>query len=167
MIVYWLHFFADATHPSSVMGVLNKSPSQSVTVAQRTRRALGNEQSRSSIPGSVGYISYPMFIEPMITRVPSGFSGYIWLDKKNCVIRKIIMKWKWYTYDKLKWCFRRWWFSYFISHPHQQLRMQPTQSGALSDPHTARSTRSFCCRGFKLDSEHRGFDTLRYQVTSC
>ena len=44
----------------------------------------------SSIPGSVGYISYPMFIEPMITRVTSGFSGYIWLDtkivlkKENC-----------------------------------------------------------------------------------
>ena len=43
----------------------------------------------SSIPGSVGYISYPMFIEPMITWVPSGFSGYIWLDtkivlKKSC-----------------------------------------------------------------------------------
>ena len=25
---------------------------------------------------------YPMFIEPMITRVPSGFSEYIWLDTK-------------------------------------------------------------------------------------
>ena len=25
---------------------------------------------------------YPMFIEPTITRVPSGFSGYIWLDTK-------------------------------------------------------------------------------------
>ena len=42
----------------------------------------------SSIPGSVGYIlSYPMFIlnsslEPTITWVPSGFSGYIWLDTK-------------------------------------------------------------------------------------
>ena len=35
----------------------------------------------SSIPGSVGYI-YPMFIEPTITWVPSGFSGYIWLDTK-------------------------------------------------------------------------------------
>ena len=35
-----------------------------------------------SIPGGVGYISYPMFIEPKITRVPSGFSGYIWLDTK-------------------------------------------------------------------------------------
>ena len=34
-----------------------------------------------SIPGSV-YISYPMFIEPTITWVPSGFSGYIWLDTK-------------------------------------------------------------------------------------
>ena len=27
--------------------------------------------------------TYPMFIEPMITPVPSGFSGYIWLDKWN------------------------------------------------------------------------------------
>ena len=26
--------------------------------------------------------TYPMFIEPMITRVPPGFSGYIWLDTK-------------------------------------------------------------------------------------
>ena len=39
----------------------------------------------SSITGFVGYISYPMFIEPTITWVPSGFSGYIWLDTKNCV----------------------------------------------------------------------------------
>ena len=36
----------------------------------------------SSIPGSVGYISYPMFIEPMISRVSLRFSGYIWLDTK-------------------------------------------------------------------------------------
>ena len=36
----------------------------------------------SSIPDSVGYISYLMFIEPMITSVSSGFSGYIWLDTK-------------------------------------------------------------------------------------
>ena len=27
--------------------------------------------------------SYPMFIEPTITRVPSWFSGYIWLDTKK------------------------------------------------------------------------------------
>ena len=45
------------------------------------RLPLGTEQVVSSIPGSVGYI-YPMFIEPTITRVPSGFSGYIWLDTK-------------------------------------------------------------------------------------
>ena len=32
-----------------------------------------------SIPGSVGYISYPMFNEPTIAWVPSGFSWYIWL----------------------------------------------------------------------------------------
>ena len=36
----------------------------------------------SSIPGSDGYISYPMFIEPTITWVLSGFSWYIWLDTK-------------------------------------------------------------------------------------
>ena len=30
------------------------------------------------------YISTPMFIEPTITCDPSGFSGYIWLDKKLC-----------------------------------------------------------------------------------
>ena len=31
---------------------------------------------------------YPMFIEPTITWVPSGFSGYIWLDTK-VVFKKI------------------------------------------------------------------------------
>ena len=46
------------------------------------------EQVVTSISGSVGYISYPMFIDPMITRVPLGFSGYIWLDNKNCVDKK-------------------------------------------------------------------------------
>ena len=33
---------------------------------------------------------YPMFIEPTITWVPSGFSGYIWLDTK------IVLKKKWH-----------------------------------------------------------------------
>ena len=58
----------------------------------------------SSIPGSVGYIpfliiiiSYLMFTEPKITWVPSGFSGYIWLDtkivlKKNCRLWKHLFK---------------------------------------------------------------------------
>ena len=32
---------------------------------------------------------YPMFIEPTITWVPSGFSGYIWLDTK-IVLKKMI-----------------------------------------------------------------------------
>ena len=36
----------------------------------------------SLIPSSVGYISYPTFIEPTITWVSLGFSGYIWLDTK-------------------------------------------------------------------------------------
>ena len=40
------------------------------------RRALGTEQVVSLIPGSVEYISYPMFIEPTISRVSSGFSGF-------------------------------------------------------------------------------------------
>ena len=43
----------------------------------------------SSIPSSVGYISYPMFIEPMITRVLSGFSGYIWLETKIVLKKKV------------------------------------------------------------------------------
>ena len=30
-----------------------------------------------------------MFIEPTITQVPSGFSGYIWLDKKIVLIKKL------------------------------------------------------------------------------
>ena len=33
--------------------------------------------------------TYPMFVEPTITWVPSGFSGYIWLDtNKNGVKNK-------------------------------------------------------------------------------
>ena len=31
---------------------------------------------------------YPMFMEPTITWVPSGFSGYIWLDTK-IVLKKL------------------------------------------------------------------------------
>ena len=58
------------------------------SVAKRDWRALGTEQVVSSIPGSVGYISYSMFIEPRITWVPSGFSEYIWLDTK-IVFKKI------------------------------------------------------------------------------
>ena len=49
---------------------------------------LGTKQVVSSISGSVEYI-YPMFIEPTITWVPSGFSGYIWLDTK-VVFKKIL-----------------------------------------------------------------------------
>ena len=63
---------------------------------------LATELVVSSIPGSVRYISYPMFIEPRITRVPSGFSGYIWLDIK-IVLKKIILL-TWVTLSvKLKW----------------------------------------------------------------
>ena len=49
---------------------------------------IGMEQIASSSPGSVGWCTYPVFIEPTITRVPSGFSGYIWLDTK-IVLKKI------------------------------------------------------------------------------
>ena len=50
---------------------------------------LGTKQVASSCPGSVEYnISYPMFKELTITRVPSGFSGNIWLDTK-IVLKKI------------------------------------------------------------------------------
>ena len=38
------------------------------------------EQVASSSPGSVGYISYSMFIEPTIRLVPSGFSGWATYD---------------------------------------------------------------------------------------
>ena len=62
----------------------------SVTVALWDRRVLGTEQVLSSIPGCVGYISYPMFKEPMITWVPSGFSGYIWLETKKNVLKKLM-----------------------------------------------------------------------------
>ena len=34
---------------------------------------------------------YPMFIEPTITWVPSGFSGYIWLDTKIVLKKKKIV----------------------------------------------------------------------------
>ena len=43
----------------------------------------------SLIPGCVGYVSYPIFIEPTNTWVPLGFSGYIWLDTKNCVNKSL------------------------------------------------------------------------------
>ena len=33
-----------------------------------------------------------MFIEPTITWVPSGFSGYIWLDTKIVLKKKKILK---------------------------------------------------------------------------
>ena len=46
----------------------------------------------SSIPGGVGNISYPMFVESMITRVLSGFFGYIWLDKKIVLKKKFKKK---------------------------------------------------------------------------
>ena len=48
-------------------------------------RAIGTEQVVCSIPGRIGYrpiISYPMFIEPTWTWVPSEFFWYTWLDTK-------------------------------------------------------------------------------------
>ena len=45
--------------------------------------ALGTEQVVSSISGSVGYIiPHSMFIELVVTWVPSGCSEYMWLDTK-------------------------------------------------------------------------------------
>ena len=35
---------------------------------------------------------YPMFIEPTITWVPSGFSGYIWLDTKIVLKKRMSLK---------------------------------------------------------------------------
>ena len=46
------------------------------------------EQDVSSIPGSVGYISYTVFIEPTITWVPFGLSGHILLDTKIVLNKK-------------------------------------------------------------------------------
>ena len=50
---------------------------------------VGTEQVLSLIPGSVKYVSYPMFIEPTITWIPSGFSGYMWLDTKKIELKKL------------------------------------------------------------------------------
>ena len=41
-----------------------------------SRRALGSEQLGSELQCH----TYPMLIEPTITRVSSGISGYMWLD---------------------------------------------------------------------------------------
>ena len=41
-----------------------------------------------SSPGSVGYISYFMFIKPTITRVLSEFSEHIWLDSEIVLRQK-------------------------------------------------------------------------------
>ena len=46
------------------------------------------------IPGSVGYISNSMFIQPTITWVPSGFFGYIWLDTKIVLQKAVLLKMK-------------------------------------------------------------------------
>ena len=51
-------------------------------------RTHGTEQVVSSIPGSVGYISFSIFVKPMITRVSLGFFEYIWLDTK-IVLKKV------------------------------------------------------------------------------
>ena len=43
---------------------------------------------------------YPMFTEPTITWVPSGFSGYIWLDTK-IVLKKKNEKKKYEQWDPM------------------------------------------------------------------
>ena len=43
---------------------------------------------------------YPMFIEPTITWVPSGFSGYIWLDTKIVFKKKKVI----HTYKVSYYC---------------------------------------------------------------
>ena len=52
---------------SRVQSHLEPWTTVSITVAYWNQLALGKEQVVSSIPGSVGYIPYPMFIEPTIT----------------------------------------------------------------------------------------------------
>ena len=53
-----------------------------ISSAQWNRHALGKEQVVSSIPGSVGYISYPMPIEPLLHSCP-GLATY-WRMCKCC-----------------------------------------------------------------------------------
>ena len=55
------------------------------------------EQTASLSPGRVGYISYPMFIEPTITRIPLMFSGYIGLDTKMATKKKDV-SFKYFSY---------------------------------------------------------------------
>ena len=44
---------------------------------------------------------YPMFIEPTITWVPSGFSGYIWLDTKIVLKKSYIKNSTWFIYSEI------------------------------------------------------------------
>ena len=61
---------------------------------------LGTEQAANSIPGSVGYISHVHWTTRLLYYlVPSGFSGYIWLDTK-IVLKKCIDIWDWNLGDE-------------------------------------------------------------------
>ena len=64
-----------------------------VSIRHFGQAVTGRNRLQVPSPGVVGCISYPMFIEqlePMITRVPSEFSGYKWLMKKLC-LKKYLM----------------------------------------------------------------------------
>ena len=50
-------------------------------------RGIGARLRRNRLRVLVVPDTYPMFIEPTITRVPSGFSEFIWLDTKT-VLKK-------------------------------------------------------------------------------
>ena len=63
---------------------------------------------------------YPMFIEPTITWVPSGFSGYIWLDTK-IVLKKNKYRLKLWPSKLLQWrcyfCLRlACWSCFYLNH---------------------------------------------------
>ena len=56
----------------------------------RNRRAHGTEQVVSSILGSAEYKSHSVCIEPTITRVPSVFSEYVWLDRYRIIRKEMV-----------------------------------------------------------------------------
>ena len=77
-------------HGSAAEAVTVRKVNKTVCVANQRHlwpsgisSCLGRNRLWVRFLADVGYIIiYPMFIEPTITWVPSGFSGYIWLDTK-------------------------------------------------------------------------------------